>query len=98
MTKFLFAILIMITGLRLIADCGNLAYKFPITQPAAQEEESKSEHDDTKNGKRYNEDIYHTSVVQYSLFIVTAILSSSGDQKPYDSFTDKPNTPPPDFT
>ena len=99
MTKFLLALMIILTGVKFTADNAALIHKCSIVEAAGEDEKSQGEKEEHKNCKHDNEDKllpYHPGH-----YTVSALqLQSSflvAHHKPYCSFVDRPNTPPPDL-
>ena len=96
MIKFLLAILIVITGLKLFADSGALVYKYA-TVKLLQDEEGKNETDEReKNSKEDSEDIFYSDYLTPSALFnsVSKSHSTLSHHKLHSGFVDKPLTPP----
>ena len=96
MRKFLLVILLVITGFKLIADSGALAYKYATVKLYTQDEEGKNEDDKHSKGKCDNEDIFYPFYVVYALASdpVQILPFSYSHNKLHSGFVDKPYTPP----
>ena len=93
---FLF-ILIIITGLKTIADHGYFTYEYAVMKLVTQDDDSNNEKEDNKKSKRSSEEIYYDNMVADSLYDTSAIAGSSFDQQAYSHLEVRPITPPPDF-
>jgi hypothetical protein len=98
MKKIVLAILVIIMGVKVIADTSTFASKYSIIKLANEDEENKKEKEENKHSKRNNDDIYYADVEVTQLIKVTAMVPSFlNPLKQYSRFIDRPNTPPPDF-
>lgn len=99
MLKFLLSILLLLAGLKIVTGNVLLMFSSGIEKICLQDEEDQKDKAEKKQNKQFDDDkvpVYYP--VDYSLF------NPAGNQairlrnhKPYRSFFDQPNTPPPDI-
>lgn len=99
MTKFLLALMIILTGVKFTADNAALIQKCSIMKPGGQDEKSQDEKEEHKNCKHDNEDQFYACYpARHNLSNVQLKNSSPLTPfGPYCSFAGRPNTPPPDL-
>jgi hypothetical protein len=98
MTKFLLAVVLIVTGVKVISNSDGLAFKNNFSNLVVEDEEEKKEKGDQGKSKYDNEDkLCPRSMSGLLISGTSTSLKPVMPEDAYVAFVDRPNTPPPNI-